>query len=308
MLSLFAVVAIRLMPSLNRISTGWGCLKRYSPCLDEIYDDLMTSKKEIQNRDTLQPSAPVIFERDIKLEKILFAYENCPKPILENLSLTIRKNAMVGFVGPSGAGKTTAVDIIAGLLNPQEGSVLVDGIDAKSNLRSWQDQIGYIPQNIYLSNDTIKTNVAFGVNPKDINEDTVWQALRLAQLDKFVAGLPAGLETEVGERGIRLSGGQRQRIGIARALYHDPQVLIMDEATAALDNETERAFMTSLERLSGVKTILIIAHRLTTVKACDLIFFLKAGRIVDSGNYAELLEKCPEFQDMAGIGIMVKTE
>jgi ATP-binding cassette, subfamily B, bacterial PglK len=186
-----------------------------------------------------------------------------------------------------------------GLLFPSSGEVLVDGMDIRRHLRSWQKKIGYIPQMIYLCDDTIKSNIAFGVATEDINDEKVWHALHLAQLEDFVRSLPSGINTVIGERGIRLSGGQRQRISIARALYHDPEVLVMDEATAALDNETERDFMAALGALSNEKTIIIIAHRLTTVQLCDKIFFLKGGQLLAEGKYNELLKDCPQFRDMA---------
>ncbi len=305
-ISLFAVVAVRLMPSLNRISSGWGSARLCSAYFDEIYDDLIASKQVDGIKKLHKEDRAVTIQKDIRLENILFSYEGCSRLALDHVSLAIPKNATVGFVGSSGAGKTTAIDIITGLLKPSQGRVLVDGFDIYGNLRGWQDQIGYIPQAIYLCNDSIKHNVAFGVEPADIDETRVWVALRLAQLDKFILELSDGINTEIGERGVRLSGGQRQRVGIARALYNNPQVLVMDEATAALDNEIEKAFMESLANLSGSKTILIIAHRLTTVRACDVIFFLKNGRLIASGNYEDLLNKCPEFRDMAGIGIYTK--
>jgi ATP-binding cassette, subfamily B, bacterial PglK len=307
-LSLFVVVSVRLMPSMNRISSGWAAVRNTSAYFDEIYDDLIASEQVVGASRKMASGGPVAFQHDIRLEEISFNYEDSAKPALDRINLMIPRNATVGFVGPSGAGKTTAIDIITGILSPAQGRVLVDGADIHSGLRGWQDQIGYIPQAIYLCNDTIRQNVAFGIEPKDQDEKKVWQALRLAQLEEFVSGLPDGLETEIGERGVRLSGGQRQRIGIARALYNDPQVLVMDEATAALDNETERDFMESLAKLSGSRTILIIAHRLTTVRACDIIFFLKDGRLVDSGTYDDLIGKCPEFRNMANIGISVGIE
>ncbi|MBF0570624.1 MAG: ABC transporter ATP-binding protein [Candidatus Omnitrophica bacterium] len=302
-ISLFAIVAIRLMPSLNRISAAWGTIKGCMPVFATIYDDLVNCEKmgTIQQKRT-QEGQQITFQEKITMDVIDFSYESTKKLALEHVSLTILKNSTVGFVGPSGAGKTTAVDIILGLLEANSGEVKVDGINIQRNLRAWQKKIGYIPQAIYLCDDSIKTNIAFGVNPADIDEEKVRQALRLAQLDEFINCLPDGLETTVGERGIRLSGGQRQRIGIARALYNNPQVLVMDEATAALDNETEHDFMDALNNLSKDKTIIIIAHRLTTVSHCDKIFFLKDGKLIAEGKYQQLLSNCPEFRQMAGAG------
>jgi len=194
--------------------------------------------------------------------------------------------------------KTTIVDIIIGLLEPVKGDVLVDGKNIRNNLPSWQCQIGYIPQNIYLSDDTIRRNIAFGLPDEQINDDQIWSVLASAQLESFVNSLPGRLDTLVGERGVRLSGGQRQRIGIARALYHNPEVLVMDEGTASLDNETEWEIMEAVKRLSGKKTLIIIAHRLSTVKNCDQLYFMREGEVVNYGTYEELFDKSPEFKSM----------
>ncbi len=301
-ISVFALVTLRLMPSLNRISSSWGNLKFFMPSFDAIYDDLINCEKmEGQQRERTS-GGPLSFREDIKLKDISFYYEKAKTAALDHVSLTIPKNSVVGFIGPSGAGKTTIVDIILGLLDPSSGTMLVDGVNIHSHVRSWQTTIGYIPQIIYLCDDTIRNNIAFGLEPQEIDDEKIERALRLAQLDKFIQTLPDGIQTKVGERGIRLSGGQRQRIGIARALYHDPQVLVMDEATAALDNETERLFMDALFHLSKERTIIIIAHRLSTVQQCDKIFFLKEGRLISEGKYNELSEVCPDFRKMAGVG------
>lgn len=301
-LSLFAIVAVRLMPSLNRISAAWGGVKFYSPIFDTIFDDLVLCEQMNTVQQERDKAGIIRFQEKIEMKDVCFFYENTETRALDSVSLTIAKNTTVGFVGSSGAGKSTAVDIILGLLPSTFGKVFVDGMDIHSQLRSWQRKIGYIPQVIYLCDDTIKSNIAFGEEPTKIDEGKVWEALRLAQLEDFVRSLPLGINTVTGERGIRISGGQRQRIGIARALYHNPEVLVMDEATAALDNETERDFMAALDGLLGGKTIVIIAHRLTTVRRCDKIFFLKEGRLIADGTYDELLKMCPQFQDMAGAG------
>jgi ABC-type multidrug transport system fused ATPase/permease subunit len=194
----------------------------------------------------------------------------------------------VGLVGGSGAGKSTLVDVILGLLAPTSGRILVDGVDVATNVRGWQNLLGYVPQTIYLCDDTLRRNVAFGVPEERIDDEAVTRALRAAQLLDFVAGLPEGVETVVGERGVRLSGGQRQRIGIARALYHDPEVLVLDEATSALDNDTEAEVMSAVNALHGTKTLVLVAHRLTTVSGCDLLYRLENGRVVRSGSFAEV--------------------
>lgn len=298
-LSMFAIVAVRLMPSLNRISTAWGSVKFSAPIFDAIYDDLMQCERMDTQHQELDQGGPIFFQDKIEMRDVSFFYENTKAPVLKSISVEILRNTTVGFVGPSGAGKSTAVDIMMGLLLASSGGVLVDGVDIRHHLRPWQKKIGYIPQMIYLCDDTIKSNIAFGVVPVDINDEKVWLALRLAQLEDFVRTLPLGINTVIGERGVRLSGGQRQRISIARALYHDPEVLVMDEATAALDNETERDFMAALGGISKEKTIIIIAHRLTTVQLCDKIFFLKEGQLIAEGKYNELLKDCAQFRDMA---------
>ena len=216
------------------------------------------------------------------------------------MSLAIGKGTSVGFVGPSGAGKTTIVDVLLGLLEPSAGRVLVDGVDVHRNLAVWQRKIGYIPQSIYLTDDSVRRNVAFGRDDDDIDDADVWAALEAAQLADLIRSYPEGLDTHVGERGVRLSGGQRQRIGIARALYHRPEVLVMDEATSALDNQTERQFVEALEALQGDHTVVVIAHRLSTVRNCDALFMLDEGRVVAEGSYDELMATSDEFRRMAG--------
>lgn len=297
-ISLFAIVAVRLMPSLNRISSGLSTIRFYIRSFREVYDDIMFCEKRIKAHLVEKSDKKIVFNESIEVKQVSFTYENTTKVVLENVSLTIKKNSIVGFIGPSGAGKTTMIDIILGLLVPTKGQVLVDGEDIQQKLSSWQRKIGYIPQTIYLADDTIRNNIAFAVDKKDINEEHVWEALRLAQLEDFVKSLPQGLDTFVGERGVRLSGGQKQRIGIARALYNHPEIIVMDEATSALDNETEREFMKALDFLSGKKTILIIAHRLTTVQHCDNIFFFKEGKFLIEGTYNDLLSKSMDFQKM----------
>jgi ATP-binding cassette subfamily C protein len=212
--------------------------------------------------------------------------------------LEIHRGDAVAFVGPSGAGKTTAVDIILGLIAPTAGRMTIDGIDVLSNIRSWQDRIGFVPQSIYLIDDTLRRNIALGVPDDEVDEQAIRSALGLAQLDTVVTDLPDGLDTLVGENGIRLSGGQRQRIGIARALYHDPDVLVLDEATSSMDAETEHEISNAIGVLAGIKTIIIIAHRMSTVKKCRKLFFLKHGRLVDTGTFEQLSSRNGDFQRM----------
>ena len=217
-----------------------------------------------------------------------YRYPDGEENVVENASFKIRKGEIAAFIGTSGAGKSTMVDILLGLLPPQQGKILADGMDIYKNLPTWQKEIGYIPQAIYLSDDTIRNNVAFGISEDEIDEQAVIHALQQAQLFDFVDTLPEGMDTYVGDRGIRLSGGQRQRIGIARALYHSPEVLVLDEATSALDSDTEAAVMEAIDCLKGQKTIIIIAHRLTTIKNADVIFEVKDGKVVQKSRQEAL--------------------
>lgn len=231
----------------------------------------------------------VALQQDIRLTDICYVYPGALKHALQGLNVSVRQGESVGFIGSSGAGKSTLVDILLGLLTPDTGEVSVGGIDIQDNLRGWQDHIGYVPQNIYLTDDTLRRNVAFGLPSEQIDENAVWRAIRAAQLDEFVKGLPQGLATMVGERGVRLSGGQCQRICIARALYHDPGVLVLDEATSALDTNTEFEVMQAVRSLHGSKTIVIVAHRLSTVEHCDRLYRLEHGRVTAEGVPAEML-------------------
>ncbi len=272
-LSLFAVAAFRLLPSFNRITGCLGGIMFDLPSVNAIYEDL----REIEDlkrfrMDKEDVSEQIELKENIKIEKLSFRYPETERWILRNADLEIPKNKSIGLIGASGAGKTTLVDIILGLLEPQEGRILVDGNDIRKHMDSWHKSIGYIPQSIYLLDDTIRANIAFGVEDEAVDEESLMAALREAQLEKFVETLPMGLDTQVGEQGMKLSGGQRQRIGIARALYRNPQVLILDEATSALDNETEQEVMAAIDELHGQRTMIVIAHRLTTIKNCDIVY------------------------------------
>jgi len=285
-LGLFAAAAFRLMPSVNRILNGVQVSRYTLPVVDTLHNELRLSVvAPVENRSRQGGKVPE-FQSDIGLTNVAFTYPAAVAPAIKDVSLRIRKGESVGFVGPSGSGKSTLVDVILGLLAPASGIVEVDGGDIQKDLRAWQDQIGYVPQSIYLTDDTLRRNVAFGLPEAEIDDAAVERAIRAAQLDEFVAGLPEGPETLVGERGIRLSGGQRQRIGIARALYHDPAVLVLDEATSALDTATERGVMQAVTALQGSKTILIVAHRLSTVGGCHRLYRLEQGRIVEETEQA----------------------
>jgi ABC-type multidrug transport system fused ATPase/permease subunit len=285
--SLYAYAGYRLMPAVQNLFKAMSKMKYNSVGAERIYDEFQIASVG------LRPETPVErmpFLRSIRLEHLSFAYPNTEKDVIKNLDLEIKANSLVGFVGKTGSGKTTLVDIILGLLVPQGGEFFVDDtrIDA-ANVRSWQKNLGYVPQSIYLSNDSIAANIAFGIPKGEIDMAAVEDAARMAQIHDFiVSDLKEGYGTEIGERGIRLSGGQRQRLGIARALYRNPSVLILDEATSALDHETETAVMDAIDGLSGKKTIILIAHRTTTLRKCDAIFKLEKGKIVETGNYATL--------------------
>ena len=276
-LAIFAVAAFRLLPSVGRINEHLSAVIFATPSIDLIYHDL----KEIEDLhvEKTQKDENWHFKEKIEVKRVAYAYPEGEGNVIEDARFEIKKGETVAFVGTSGAGKSTMVDILLGLLPPQQGKILVDGMDVYKNLRTWQKEIGYIPQTIYLSDDTIRNNVAFGIEENEIDEQAVISALQQAQLFDFVDTLPEGLDTCVGDRGIRLSGGQRQRIGIARALYHNPEILVLDEATSALDNDTEAAVMEAIDSLKGQKTIIIIAHRLTTIRNADTIFEVKDGKV-----------------------------
>ena len=296
-ISLYAFAGYRLMPALQQIYGAVTQLRFAGPALDTLHDDLMNLQPLSSN-----PSRRAIqLNQAITLNHIQYRYPDAPDLALKNLSLCIPAKSTVGLVGATGSGKTTAVDLILGLLKAQEGALEVDGqAITENNKRAWQRTIGYVPQQIYLSDDTVSANIAFGVNINDINHVAVERAAKIANLHDFVRNeLPRQYQTIVGERGVRLSGGQRQRIGIARALYHNPQVLILDEATSALDNLTEQAVMAAVHNLRHRITIIIIAHRLSTVKACDKIFFLDKGELKGEGRFEELIQKNETFKLMA---------
>ncbi len=292
--SLYVFAGYRLMPALQQIYSSFTKLSFVGPSLDKLYYDL----KNLKPSNVNQNKEIISYKKTISLKNIDYNYPNSSRTALKNVSLTIPIKSTVGLVGATGSGKTTTVDIILGLLEAQKGTLEIDGqIITKQNSRSWQRSIGYVPQYIYLSDDTVASNIAFGVEPKNINLKAVEKASRIANLHDFVLQeLPKQYNTIIGERGVRLSGGQRQRIGIARALYHNPQVLILDEATSALDNQTEKAVMDAVNNLSKNITIVIIAHRLSTVKNCDTIFLLDKGHLKGKGTFDELISVNDEFR------------
>lgn len=277
-LSAFVFAAVRILPSVNRISVAINQVPYFEGSLDNILKVLNDFEDKLGNDEVKTKEETIPFESDICLNHITFSYTD-EKNILEDVYLRIPKGQSVGVVGPSGAGKTTMIDVILGLLKPQEGQILIDDVDIESNMSGWLRRTAYIPQNIFLMDDTIRENIAFGMHSKDIDDEKVWDALRGANLDSFVREMPEGIYSMIGEAGIRLSGGQRQRLGIARALYNNPEILFLDEATSALDNETEAAIMESIENLKGKKTIIIIAHRLTTIENCDVVYRVENGQV-----------------------------
>lgn len=279
-LTVFATAAFRLLPSVGRINGYVTQMLSYMPSIDLVYNDLKEIEKYKVKEAEETENNYCQLNKEIYVDHVSFQYESGNEEILHNVELTVPKGKMVAFIGTSGAGKTTMVDIILGLLEPNQGHVFADGIDIHRNLAVWHKQIGYIPQTIYLADDTIRANIAFGVFENEIDDQAVARAMREAQLDEFVNTLPEGLNTYVGDRGVRLSGGQRQRIGIARALYHNPEILVLDEATSALDNETEAAVMNAIDGLHGMKTLMIIAHRLTTIRNADIIYEVTEGQVI----------------------------
>lgn len=299
-MGVFAVASLRLIPAASNLAECIGRLRNSAHSLDMMYLDL----KEIENNEFSKydnpsslTSSPHIsdkkytsnFSENLQISDIFYQYPSSPKPSLMGVSMEIRRGESIGLIGQSGAGKTTLVDVVLSLLVPQSGDIFLDGKSIYSDLSSWRKLVGYIPQSIFLTDDTIEKNIAFGVPKSEIDSERLWYAIKAAQLEELVHDLPNGIDTAVGERGVRLSGGQRQRIGIARALYHQREILVLDEATSALDNETERLISESIRALAGSKTLIIIAHRLSTIEHCDRIYVLDKGTVARSGTYADVV-------------------
>ncbi|AFZ01180.1 ABC transporter ATP-binding protein [Calothrix sp. PCC 6303] len=296
-LSVFAIASIRVIPAFSNLAVSMTSLKKHSFTLNKLYNDLKELEKIDKLLDRQYSSSDasrgkeLIFDREITLDTLNYRYPNASELALNGVSLKIKKGESVALIGKSGAGKTTLVDVILGLLVPDSGDIKVDGKSIYQDLRSWQNSIGYIPQSIFLTDETIAQNIAFGVSEHLIDKTRLQKVIKTAQLEDLIERLPQGIHTMVGERGVLLSGGQRQRIGIARALYHERQILVLDEATAALDNETESLITEAMQSLSGEKTLIIIAHRLSTIKDCDRVYVLQNGAVLRAGNYQEIVEK-----------------
>jgi ATP-binding cassette, subfamily B, bacterial PglK len=308
-LSIFAIASVRVIPSASQLISCMGVLRNAKPTLDRIYMDLkeleqpesvryLKMSRNVNSATTLKNGSASFnpsqirtqsFTDKIVVDKINYCYPQASTNSLTDTCLTIRKGESIAFIGKSGAGKTTLVDVFLGLLIPQSGDIQVDGLSIYNDLRSWQNSIGYIPQSVFLMDDTIERNIAFGMPDSQIDRQKLDNAIKLAQLSELVAQLPEGIHTCVGENGVRLSGGQRQRIGIARALYHDREILVLDEATSALDNETESLISEALRQLGSTKTTIVIAHRLTTIKHCDRVYEMSNGQIVRCGSYQEIV-------------------
>lgn len=288
-LGTFAMAAFKILPSISKISTRINSIIYLQTSLHGIYSNLKAANEyelELQEyvqegrREEADDREIVRFTEKLEIKNVSWKYLNTKENVLDNTELVIRKGESAALIGASGAGKTTLADIIMGLLKPQSGSVLMDGIDIFTIPHRWSKIIGYVPQSVFLVDDTVRNNVAFGLKKAEINDAKVWDALQQAQLKDFIENLPYGLDTIVGERGVKFSGGQRQRIAIARALYENPDILVLDEATSALDNETETAVMEAIDALQGSKTLIIVAHRLTTIRNCNVIYEIKDGQAV----------------------------
>jgi ATP-binding cassette subfamily C protein len=298
LLGLFAYAGFRVIPMANRLTWRLNELRTNETPVHALYEDYRLVSGQESVDDDAAP-APLDVRQTIAVERVSYTYPGAAAPALHDISLTIRRGETLGFVGPTGAGKSTLVDVVVGLLPPTVGQVTIDGVDLASCSRAWRRHIGYVPQSVFLLDDTLRRNVALGIPDSDIDDARVRKAIRLARLDEVAAALPGGIEAVLGERGVRLSGGERQRVGIARALYHDPAVLVLDEATSALDTATEADVIRALRTLQGEKTVLVIAHRFSTVRGCNRIALIVEGRLADCGTYDELLERNEDFHRLA---------
>lgn len=305
-LGMFGAATVKLMPVIQVVISQVTNMRYNAFSVYAVYDDLMLLenqdnplREKILDGGKEARTEIITLQEQIEVDSVDYSYPNSEEVVLKDIDITVPRGSVVALVGATGAGKTTLVDLILGLLEPTRGTIKVDGKEIGRNLRGWMKNIGYIPQSMYLLDDSIARNIAFGIPEEEIDQEKLWDAISAAQLGDFIKRLPKGADTVIGERGVRLSGGQQQRVGIARALYNNPQVLIMDEATSSLDNLTEKFVVNAIEELRGDRTIIMIAHRLTTVKNCDVIYMMKEGRVVDWGTYDELLDKSRDFRQMS---------
>jgi ABC-type multidrug transport system fused ATPase/permease subunit len=298
-LSVYVLAGFKLLPAFQQVYTGLSQIRGNLAAFDAVREDLRASSLTVAT--SFAPTDQRLTSRnEIRFDNVVFGYPGKEEPALKNIDITIPANHVIGLVGTSGSGKSTAIDLLLGLMSPQEGRILIDGQPlTEENVRAWQNSLGFVSQSIFLADSSIRENIAFGLPPDAVDEEKVNRAANMAHLDEFLAELPNGLQTGVGERGVQLSGGQRQRIGIARALYHDADVLVFDEATSALDGITEKLIMDAIHNFSGLKTIVIIAHRLATVRGCDRIYMLESGSVSSSGTYSELIERSALFRKMS---------
>jgi ABC-type multidrug transport system fused ATPase/permease subunit len=304
LMALYAYAGFRVVPSANRLILNFAVFQGARPHIEGLWSDFTVLERLVASNPSAPSAAALPFADRIDLRSVTYTYEEGRAPTLDEVSLTILRGESVGIVGATGAGKSTLVDILLGLLEPLSGEVLVDGRSIRDDVRRWQQRMGYVPQGFALLDDTLRRNVAFGRPDSDIDDGDVEAALRLAHLTETVASLPEGLDTRLGERGVRLSGGERQRVAIARALYYNPDILVFDEATSALDAQTEQAIIRAIDELRGIKTLVVVAHRMSTVRGCDRLVFLEDGRVTGEGRYDELLERHPAFRGMVAAGVI----
>jgi ATP-binding cassette subfamily C protein len=297
MLALFAYAGFRVIPSVNRLMLNVAQLRYGRALLEDVYADIETVSRHAADEHSPE-KAEITFGDAIELQDVAYSYDDGAR-VLAEVRLTIRRGESIGIVGATGSGKSTLLDLLLGLLTPTSGRITVDGRDIRAGLRSWQRRIGYVPQTAFLIDDSLRRNVAFGLADAQIDERRVESAVRMAQLSEVAAALPQKLDTVIGERGVRLSGGQRQRVAIARALYTQPEVLVFDEATSALDTQTERELIAAIDALRGAKTLIVVAHRLSTVRRCDRLVFLRDGRVAAVGSFDHLMADNADFRRMA---------
>jgi ATP-binding cassette, subfamily B, bacterial PglK len=300
MLAVYAFAALKLLPAFQQLYVGASQIKGNTAAFESIEDDLLKALSFDKENDECKDKLK--FHSELRLNNVFFIYPGASQPALKSISLQIDANTTVGIVGPSGSGKTTILALLSGLITPSSGEFWVDSsIVDFDNVVKWKNIIGYVPQDVFISESSLEENIAFGIPKSNIDQDALKKAIELANLEEFISQLSEGLNTEMGERGVNISGGQRQRIGIARALYNDPQVLIFDEATSALDGNTERLVMNAIKELEGMKTIILVAHRLQTVESCKKIFIVENGEVIDNGSYEYLLDKNSIFKKLAGL-------